>query len=548
MFGKALRASTASSSALAATGRSLGFRRALRVTSAQPTHDGKRVAVQFDDDATYHFHARWLRDSSPSLRGPDFYRTSALDVQRLCDTVATSAEVSAGGDTVVVNFQGQGSETFVAPWLRSFAPYVGHCTKGVAEAAETTTGSLNGTGSILDRLKAARRPFYSDLAVPQFDAAELAESEEKQIEFLETLVDPGCAMIVNAGLPESLCDDKVAAPMTDLMLKVVGRLNRHPRRKHDYFIMRKKPEYTTVSSSDYDHAQPLSMHTDHTVYDGTPGYLQVMYQAEGSVTSKVCDGLAAAEYMRTHHPEAYDLLTTVAVTHSSRNVLYGLDGGRVDLSKGERSPDTMFELVHTHPVIQLSKSGEFEKVIQSETKRGVCALKFAEYDAFMDAYMIWVKLLESERFVCHFPWPEGAIVCMNNWRVLHGRASVAPGVARTMVGGYLTKTLVENRHRLLKQRQLQRQLPLLDDKWTTRLPNQVLSNMIGLVEADVSQTAGVTQTREVAEQKAEWTMNIPVPQMAPEIFQPRAPQPMMCAPDAKPAMMCASDDVKPTIL
>merc|ERR550514_2694115 len=121
-------------------------------------------------------------------------------------------------------------------------------------------------------------------------------------------------------------------------------MNQHPRLATRYGVMKKSPEKPqAVSGADYDHSNPLSMHTDHTVYDGTPGYLQYLYQAQGSVSSKVCDGLAAAEYMREHHPEAFRLLTTVQVTHSSRNVLYAKDGESLDLSKPDRSLDTMFE-------------------------------------------------------------------------------------------------------------------------------------------------------------------------------------------------------------
>ena len=52
---------------------------------------------------------------------------------------------------------------------------------------------------------------------------------------------------------------------------------------------------------------------------GTPGYLQFMYQARGSVTSKVCDGLAVAEHLRQHHPKDFEMLAKVNVTHSTRN-------------------------------------------------------------------------------------------------------------------------------------------------------------------------------------------------------------------------------------
>lgn len=232
-----------------------------------------------------------------------------------------------------------------------------------------------------------------------------------------------------------------------------------------------------AQGQDYDIQKPLSMHTDHTVYDGTPGFLQFMYQAEGSCRSKVCDGVALAEYMREHHPAEFKLLSTTEITHSSRNNLYTPSGSPRNVSD-PTSVGSPFELVHTHPVIQLGVDGQVEKVAQSETKRGVCALSFDEYDNFMKAYKLWINLCEDDRFIKHFDWPEHSMVVMNNWQVLHGRASVPSGMPRIMVGGYITKVNFENRYRLLKQMQTERANPSLNATWLTRLPNQILAKMI----------------------------------------------------------------------
>jgi len=217
------------------------------------------------------------------------------------------------------------------------------------------------------------------------------------------------------------------------------------------------------------------MHTDHTVYNGTPGYLQFMYQAQGHVTSKVCDGVALSNYMRDNHPEEYKLLTSVHITHSSRNCLYAEDGSY----KANACMDSAaFELVHTHPVIEVDSNGDLVKVAQSETKRGISAVPFDVYEKYMEAYRLWSSIVEGERFVHRFPWPEHSMVCMNNYRVLHGRASVPPNMARTMTFGYITKVIVENRYRLLRQMLTEHNDPEMSTPWLTRVPNQVLSSMV----------------------------------------------------------------------
>jgi len=312
--------------------------------------------------------------------------------------------------------------------------------------------------------------------MPTFDASTLAGSEDAQVNFLERMVDPGIALITGVGRPESLERESAGKPMEDLVFKLVGKMNQHPVRSTTFGVMRKTAE-SAKQGADYDMSNPLSMHTDHSVYQGTPGYIQFLYQAEGSVRSKVCDGLALAQYVKEHHPEAYKILTTVEMTHSSRNTLYTREGAPRSVYDKTTAP-APFELVHTHPIIQLDADGEVEKVVQSETKRGVCALPYDVYDDFMEAYELWTQLCEDDRFVKHFDWPEGSMVVTNNWRTLHGRATVPPGMARTMAFGYLNKVLVENRYRLLKQNQTERANPSLDSRWLTRVPNQVLGHMV----------------------------------------------------------------------
>merc|ERR1712187_742631 len=196
------------------------------------------------------------------------------------------------------------------------------------------------------------------------------------------MIDPGVAMITDMPQPASLERDFAGVPMEEVVFDVIGKLNQHPVRSTRYGVMRKTAESAT-QGADYDMGNPVSMHTDHTVYHGTPGYLQALYQAEGSVRSKVCDGLALAEYVREHHPEAFRLLTTVEITHSSRNALYTREGAPRNV-KDVTTQASPFELVHTHPIIELDSRGLVEKVVQSETKRGVCALPFSVYEPFME--------------------------------------------------------------------------------------------------------------------------------------------------------------------
>lgn len=465
--------------AMSAAQRLASGARGMKILSATPVNDGKQVDIEFVDKTAYRFHTAWIKDAHPSLAGSDFYRKSARTLFEVDKYTADRAQPVDDGSKLMVHFKNGSaenavSEEYVGTWLHAFAPYVGlplH-DKNPIPAKED---GLKNTGSLLDKLYQNRKGWASELKMPTFDGQKLMVDEDMQIEFLERMMDPGAALVTNIGVPENLDNEKAGVPMEDFVSRVIGRLNQHPVRATRYGIIHTKPK-AEQAGADYDHNNPLSMHTDHSVYNGTPGYLQFMYQAQGSVTSKVCDGLTIANYMKEHHPEEYDLLTTVHLTHSSRNCIYARNGAyRQDTSDSEGAT---FELVHTHPVLQLDQDGHLEKVVQSETKRGVCALPFDKYEKYMEAYKRWTDLVEDPKFTCKFDWPEHSVIVMNNWRVLHGRATVPPNTQRTMIFGYVMKTIVENRYRLLKQRQTQKRNPEMDEKWLTRLPNQVLHSLV----------------------------------------------------------------------
>eukprot|EP00619_Florenciella_sp_RCC1007_P011093 CAMPEP_0205905230 /NCGR_PEP_ID=MMETSP1325-20131115/1222_1 /ASSEMBLY_ACC=CAM_ASM_000708 /TAXON_ID=236786 /ORGANISM="Florenciella sp., Strain RCC1007" /LENGTH=332 /DNA_ID=CAMNT_0053271117 /DNA_START=17 /DNA_END=1015 /DNA_ORIENTATION=- len=311
----------------------------------------------------------------------------------------------------------------------------------------------------------------------EFNARDLLApgADELNMAFLETLARDGFCTITNMPKPESLEVDDVGSPLNELAHRLVGKLYQHPRRRTAHGVMRKKMATAAAADhlSDYNLANPLSMHTDHAFIDGAPGYLQFMLQAQGSVVTKICDGLAVAEYLRHADPAAFAILSTVNFTHSLRTIHYDENG---DYCHKGSEHGGVFEDCNTHPIIQLNDKGEVEKVAHSEIKRGVCALPYEQYQPAMEAYVKWMRLIEDERFVKRVPWPEHSVIVCDNHRVLHGRATQpADGTERCMVWAYATKYIIDTRYRLLRQRQLEK--AGVSDEWTTRLPNQLINDM-----------------------------------------------------------------------
>merc|ERR1719171_2707537 len=287
--------------------------------------------------------------------------------------------------------------------------------------------------SLFDELHQHRTPWHAAaLQVPEYDAAKLAQSRDLQIDFLERTVDPGFAIVHNLPKPEN-------------------------------------------QGADYNTSNPLSMHTDHSHYEGTPGYLQFMHQALGSVNTVITDGLAVAEYMRENYPRHFDMLSTVPITHGFCNMLYTKEGKPRNVMTSTFDPhrDAAFEVSSKMPVIKLNPDNSIAQISHSESKRGVSNISYDQYHPFMDAYEMWLDLVEDARFKKQVHWPEGSMIVINNWRVLHGRALQDPGTQRTMVFGYITRSNIKCRYRLLKRQELQDKVPDLDIRFTARVDHQL---------------------------------------------------------------------------
>jgi alpha-ketoglutarate-dependent taurine dioxygenase len=452
-----------------------GYAYRSQIIDCTPVNEGKQLEITFADQSRYRLHTAWIKDSSPANTGTDYYRKSAADVWALSGFRISEAKAHNGGNSLSLEYTAADGavvkDELNAKFLHSFAPFVGkalHC--------EAPPQVAKGTSNLWEELAKTRKGWKNDAEIPQFDAKTLEHDLDAQTAFIEAMVKTGVAQINGLGSPEDLETQGAGKPLEDLIFKVCGKFNQHPIRNTRYGVIRKHPEVAN-QGSDYNMNNPLSMHTDHTVYHGTPGFLQFLYQAEGHCRSKVVDGVALAEYFKENYPEQYKLLTNVHITHSSRNNLYTIDGAPRNINDPTQV-GFPFELVHTHSVIETDANGNVEKVVQSETKRGVSALNYDDYEPFMEAYEHWVKMCEDERFVRNFDWPQGTVLVTNNWQVLHGRASVPPEMRRTMCFGYLSKVNVENRYRYLKQSQAERDSGNIDSLWMTRVPNQVLAKMI----------------------------------------------------------------------
>jgi len=355
-------------------------------------------------------------------------------------------------------------------WLQSIAPYVGKSNVGPSRIVAGQAHLLSGLTVEAHKSKAAR--WGAEKVIPSWQASELMECKDEQIRFLEAMAKDGVAMIYNLESPEQLDLDNIGAPLEKLVNKAVGQLYTPPRRKTKYGMMRKKG--SAGLASDYNFNKQLTMHTDHAFYWSVPGYFQYNWQVQGSVQSKVCNGITVAEHLREADPEAFELLSTVHVTHALRTNHYSFDGSYK--APESKLHDGTFENMHTHPIIELDADGNITKISHNELKRGIAAVSFDQWEKFHAAYSKFSQLCEDPKNTLVFDWPERACIVINNHFVMHGRATQPPDTERIFVWAYTMKEHAEDRYRLLQQWKLEEEQGLNDD-WSRPVPNQVLLNM-----------------------------------------------------------------------
>jgi len=381
-------------SAVTAAQRLSGFGavRNIKIATARPVNDGRQVDVEFADKTAYRFPAAVIKDAHPGLYlGRDFLQARRFESDKY---TAERAEASSDGSRLRVHFnmfsENVISREYGATWLHASASHIGQPIARLEGRSEAPC---------------PRKGWGHDLRMPSFKCRDLMDDARLQEEFLAIMADTGVALITDMGerneLVAGLSGSKASVPMENLVGRIMGRLKQdHPSISHS----------TQMDSSpieDCGSAGHRRKRGGEFVSKRSSDYLHFKYQATGSISSKVCDGLALANYMKDHHPECFHLLTTVPLQDGCRG---------------------------TEPVIKLDQNGQLEKVVQAKAENWLFALPFHIYGRYMEAYRRWSEVAEDPRFACNFNWPEHSMIAMNSWRVLHG-AQMPVSTQRTMTFG-----------------------------------------------------------------------------------------------------------------
>jgi trimethyllysine dioxygenase len=179
--------------------------------------------------------------------------------------------------------------------------------------------------------------------------------------------------------------------------------------------------YTTIA---------ITPHTDGTYVMDAPGLMLFhCVQFEGSGGESVfVDGFRVAETLEQNNPEAFEVLTTIAVPGQ-----YLGDG---------------VHLRARRPVFRLDDAGMLAQISYNNHDRAPFRLRDEEMSAFYQALRMFNRLIEDPDNQLKLRLEPGELVLFDNWRVLHGREAFEG--KRQLIGCYFNREDFESRLRLLR--------------------------------------------------------------------------------------------------
>lgn len=179
-------------------------------------------------------------------------------------------------------------------------------------------------------------------------------------------------------------------------------------------------------------AVTLPLHTDLPNQEVPPGF-QFLHclanEAEGG-GSVFADGFALAEDLRTRDPEAFRLLSEVAIPFRFH----------------DRDAD-----IRTHaPVITLDRAGRVSEIRWNAHIAGMFDMDAAVMPAYYRAYRTFMAMTRDPAYQLTFKLAAGEMIVFDNRRVLHGRAAFDPASGfRHLHGCYVDRGEFNSRLRLL---------------------------------------------------------------------------------------------------
>ncbi len=369
------------------------------VSAAPSAADPQLLELHWADGQRSVLHALMLRDSCPcrDCRDPYTLERTLDQLSYPLDVHPVEIGLREDGD-LELRWSGDGHlSRYAAGWLDA---------EGRVDNAAGTPGiHLWGGG---DGEEIARFPY-----------AGIMESPSIALAWLESLRDRGLALVTET-------PDRREA--LEVLIAQVAFL------RHTNFgaVFDVEAQIDTISNAYTAVALPL--HTDLTNREYQPGYqlLHCLANEAAGGESTYADGFRIADRLRLEEPEIFEVLTGVPAIF--------------------RYHDRDYDYEHARPVLVTGKNGRVEEVrFNASLMRGFAAP--ADRSAvYYRAYRRFLELTRDPAIQVKRRMRPGEIACMDNRRVLHGRAAFEPTTGRRHLrGAYMDREEVLSRIRVLSR-------------------------------------------------------------------------------------------------
>lgn len=236
---------------------------------------GTFLYVGFDDSTFYRFSTTWIKDALPNVSDSAIATNAVIQDESILSLSFASSQDAKQQQDVTIN----------SHWLKAYAPFV---AQPLSENATTDEPSpLLANYSMLDNSVRHVQPWtaHQMKQLPRYDARRVLSGDvDYQLDFIESLVDPGVVMVEH--VPRGMSLESIVS-------KLVFSVEEENEEKDD-----------TLMNSSNIFVQLMSTTT--TMKD---------------TTVHVCDGLAIAEQLRVDNPELFQLLSS-----SDGPIVLGNDG------------------------------------------------------------------------------------------------------------------------------------------------------------------------------------------------------------------------------
>ncbi len=358
------------------------------------------VHVAWADGATLACYSLWLAENSPGVGIEASSREGTIEPS---DLPAVSDLVSCGvspAGALSLTWAGSSDLIEIHPgWLRHVADDRFH------------------PSSFLPRRESWTAAMFTE--PPTIEAANILHDQVVFREWLAVLARYGLARLRN--VPDS----------EDFLETLIERIG--PVRGSNFgkiFDVRSIPNPNSTAYT----ALNLGQHTDLPTRETPPGF-QFLHCVRNDVDggwSRMTDGLAVTEELRTHYPDDYEALTTLnwVFFNRQRTEDHRWEGPLIDLG-GPRQPLTLRAF---YPV------------------RGFPSMDPADVPRAYAAMQRFSLIAHDPRFQIRFPFVAGDVVGFDNRVGLHGRDGfVAGGGSRHLRGCYLDHDELYSRLRVLNR-------------------------------------------------------------------------------------------------